>query len=210
MDREVGSKRSAIWLLGDSNPAQWQSRLATPLDPRHPARHSIWTPILDALQEHVYRGARLRLDTSNLYIRNAVEDPHTKPRGTSRSWSPALDGGSERLAADLRAHRPMFLLAFGAFAFEFARRALGENPARAFSSWGARTMGEEFRQRASTFMADRVNLLPLLHITIARGKFIESHNYFTAAGGANYFQEAGKALGDLLLTPRTTGDFWIQ
>jgi hypothetical protein len=42
----VGDPDFPIWLLGDSNPKGWQSVLETPLDPRHPARHNIWTPVL--------------------------------------------------------------------------------------------------------------------------------------------------------------------
>jgi hypothetical protein len=42
-----------IWLLGHSYPEAWVHVLNEPLDPRHPTRHNIWTPVLDRLQERV-------------------------------------------------------------------------------------------------------------------------------------------------------------
>lgn len=74
MKKEVGSRNSDIWLLGDSNPKNWQKVLKTPLDPRHPARHNIWTPVLEVIQDRVFRTCRCRVDTSQIYVRNAVED----------------------------------------------------------------------------------------------------------------------------------------
>lgn len=210
MSREVGGRQSLIWLLGDSNPAQWETRLATPLDPRHPARHSIWTPVLDTLQDKVYQEAKLRLNTSEIYIRNAVEDSALKPRSNSAIWSTTLNHGVELLSAALRATPPLCVLAFGAFAFEFGRRALSEHPPLAHSHWGARTMGEDFRRRVAAFDAKRTNLFPLLHVTIARGKFIESHEYFTGKKGGNYFQYVGVSLADLLLRHARTKDIWIK
>jgi len=54
MHRETGEKTFPSWLLGDSNPARWQSRLENPLDAKHPIRHNIWTSVLDVVQETVY------------------------------------------------------------------------------------------------------------------------------------------------------------
>ena len=51
MAAEHNDPRFPIWLIGDSNPKNWENRLSYPLDARHPARHSIWTPVLDAMQD---------------------------------------------------------------------------------------------------------------------------------------------------------------
>ena len=53
-------------------PDEGADKLDTPLDPRHPARHSIWTSVADPMQDRLYRQKKLRLDTSRLYIRNAM------------------------------------------------------------------------------------------------------------------------------------------
>jgi hypothetical protein len=41
MNIEVGNKEFPVWLLGDSNPKNWQDVLITPLDPRHLLHTSI-------------------------------------------------------------------------------------------------------------------------------------------------------------------------
>ncbi len=110
MKRQIGNPGFRIWLLGDSNPRNWEHRLDTPLDPRHPARHNIWTPVLDVVQDGLYRdSARLHLDFSAVFIRNAVANASDKlPRG-DRRWS-------GRVAAELRAYSQLV---------EGARRADG-------------------------------------------------------------------------------------
>lgn len=55
MKKDIENKAFNIWLLGDSNPKNWDSILETPLDPRHPARHSIWTPVIDVIQDQAFR-----------------------------------------------------------------------------------------------------------------------------------------------------------
>jgi hypothetical protein len=72
MKDSVGKPEFPIWLIGDSPPEAWAAKLDTPLDPRHPARHSIWTSVADPMQDMLYRQSKLRLDMSRLYIRNAM------------------------------------------------------------------------------------------------------------------------------------------
>jgi hypothetical protein len=193
MRREVGDPESEIWLLGDSNPKRWQSVLQTPFDPRHPARHSIWTPVVDVVQDRVFRDCRNRADLSRLYIRNAIEDAGEKPRSNEVSWTPALNREIRGLADMILEYHPKFLFSFGAFSFEFTRRVLGEEPVRSHSYWGAKRLGCRFRERIRQFDPEATNLLPLLHVSIARGKFIQSHEYFCDQEGANYFEFVGNA-----------------
>jgi hypothetical protein len=210
MQREVGDRHSEIWLLGDSNPRRWQDVLEAPFDPRHPARHSIWTPVLDVIQDQVYRKCRRRLDTSSLYIRNAVEDPTGKPASQSVTW----EGISETEAACFREilveYRPKVLPSFGAFSFEFARRSLDQEPVRRYSYWGARQLGQEFRQRIAEFDLGTINLLPLLHVSIARGRFIQAHEYFCQQEGANYFEYVGKQIAEKLIVHQGELQIWIE
>ena len=147
MKREVGNRGWPIWLLGDSNPRRWQRVLETPLDPRHPVRHNIWTSVLDTIQDRVYRAFRGRLETSSIYIRNAIADPADKPAGTSVTWGAPVAVEVEAFQELVDEYQPTMVLSFGAFAFEFARRALIEKPMRAYSYWGARRLGDEFRAR---------------------------------------------------------------
>lgn len=210
MEKEVGDKNFSVWLLGDSNPSNWQDILVTPLDPRHPARHSIWTPVLDIIQERVFRLCKSRVDTTSLYIRNAVEDPKNRPPKNTIHWNQELDRQVEELGKSLQQHHPPLLLCFGAFSFEFARRALNQEPKRKSNSWGARTLREEFQRRIDEFVPTKINALPLLHTSISRGRFIESHNYFSGQDGGNYYEYVGNHIADMMIQYRTVLSIWIK
>ncbi|MBK8048507.1 MAG: hypothetical protein IPK16_16150 [Anaerolineales bacterium] len=83
-------------------------------------------------------------------------------------------------------------------------------PARPYASWGARTLGDAFRQSIDGFSPDNINAFPLLHTSISRGRYIESHNYFSGQDGANYFEYVGTAIADKLLQYQTDLQIWIQ
>ncbi|MGH7597218.1 MAG: hypothetical protein ACREOI_12755 [bacterium] len=209
MKKEVGSEGFAIWLLGDSNPKQWENALEVPFDPRHPIRHNIWTSVLEVIQDKMFRECRQRVDMSNLYIRNAIENAGHKPVGNSPLWREEIEQEIKRFGKQTREYHPPLLLCFGAFAFEFARRALDEEPKRNHRYWDTEKLGQEFRQRIERFEINAINALPLLHRSIAGGKFIESHNYFCGQEGANYFETVGNRIADILIRHRDKLQIWI-
>jgi hypothetical protein len=161
MLRETGDRSFPIWLLGDSNPPQWEARLSAPFDPRHPVIHNIWKPVADVVQDGVCRGARLRVDTRRLYVRNAIASSSIKPRDTRPEWSDPVVSEVNGFRDPVDQSRPAVVFSFGAFAFEFGRRAFGE-PKRAWGLWRTKQLGEQFRNRCAAFRPDRVTLIPLL------------------------------------------------
>jgi hypothetical protein len=209
MIRETSCRDFPLWLLGDSNPKNWATTLDTPLDPRHPARHSIWTSVLDVIQDRVYRQSKLRVDTSNLYIRNAIGDPVDKQQGTMILWSDPVCQELGSFYTTIKESHPIFVFCFGAFAYEFARRSIGEEIYHPHAFWGAKRLGDDFRKRVEGFHPSKTNIFPLLHVSIARGKFIESHEYFCDQKGANYFEYIGERIADLFLKNRVTLRIWI-
>ncbi len=210
MIKEVGNRKFAIWLLGDSNPKQWQDVLKTPLDPRHPIRHNIWTPVLEIIQDKAFRECGNRMDTSMLYIRNAIENPDYKPAGSKLDWGTEVEQEVKAFRQQVHECCPPLLLCFGAFAFEFVRRALEEEPSRKYNFWGAAQLGQEFRKRVKRFDVTTINAIPLLHRSIAGGKFIQSHNYFCGQDGENYFEMVGNRLAAELIQHRHILPIWIQ
>ena len=210
MDRDIGNKSFPIWLIGDSNPAHWQENLNSPLDPRHPIRHIIWTSVLDEIQDKVFRESRLRINTADIYIRNAIDNPELKPGGTILEWGNILEAEILVLKKLLVEYCPIFVFSFGAFSFEFVRRTLDEMPRRNFGYWGAKSLGEEFVKRMSVFSPEKINLLPMLHRSIAGGKFIQSHNYFCDQNGANYFEYVGSKIAEKLLVYQQDLPIWIE
>ena len=209
MEPESGCKDSPVWLIGDSPPERWKDLLSVPLDSRHPARHNIWTPIVDGIQERVFQCERLRVDTSRLYVRNAVDCYKLKEEGRKINWK-SLNNEAEKLGELLECHEPPLVFTFGAFAFEFARRSLGEDKGRAYSYWSAKQLGKQFRDRTSNFSIDCINLIPLLHVSIARGKFMVAHHHFTCDEDGNYFDYVASKISNVLLCHKDALCIWVS
>ena len=199
MKEFTGDPKFPIWLIGDSPSEAWADKLDTPLDPRHPAQHNIWTSVADPMQDRLYRQGKLRLDTSRLYIRNAM-----------LSLGEQIQLSGPRLKELLDKHRPNVVLTFGASAFMIALFASGEVPKKLYKT--TKLLGEQFRSRIEKYDEHKVNIIPLLHISIARGKFLEGHRDFVGAYGqipANYFDYVGTKLADLLLAKLHDKSIWI-
>lgn len=208
MCREDGIKEFPIWLLRDSNPKNWHQVLKKPFDSRHPIRHNIWGSILEVMQDEVFNTIRNRIDTSNIYIRNAIKDPNKKPKNGEKSWSSDVEKEILQYRRLCTQYNPKIILCFGAFAFEFARRANSEQNIKRFKDWNTRSLGSEFRNRITNFNIDEINVIPLLHRSIAGGKFIESHNYFCNTKDGNYFEYVGKELSKILLNNKEIFKVW--
>lgn len=168
---------SKIWLIGDSNP-KCANKLRYPLDEIHPTRHNIWTPIYDVIQERLYQeGARL--DKSKLYIRNAVEN--VENRCFAKKWDNSkLVEELKKMFELIRDHKPILILTFGSFAYEFVRRArseVAESPNLKLNE-----IKDIFDKNVKSFDSESINVLPLLHAIVAR-KFKECHELYTD----NYF-----------------------
>jgi hypothetical protein len=210
MQTSFGEPASRIWLLGDSNPKNWEDKLASPLDPRHPARHNIWTSVMDEVQDMLYRQRRLRVDTHAMYIRNAIQAVTDKPLSGSIKWDDTALNALKAFRAQLQTYHPPIVFSFGRFAYEFARRALEPNSAKPYGHWGARGLGKEFKRGIHEFDPQTINLLPLLHVSISRGRFLESHQYFCDLDEANYFEYVGGQIATILLEHQSELPIWIE
>ena len=197
MNRDSGSMDFPIWLIGDSSPAKWEADLDDPLDSRHPARHNIWTPILEGIQSHLYASMRKRLHTDKIYIRNAVHHTSEKPPDTALEWSFDLEAEMSELARLLDSYSPKLVFTFGSFAFEFARRSQEETP-HPSRHWSTVRLGQEFRRRIAAFTQPDIIPIPLLHVSIARRHFLKSHQAFTQMEDGNYFDYVAREIASCL------------
>lgn len=214
MKKMNGSPSSRIWLLGDSAPEK-RGNVAHPLDARHPTRHSIWTPVLESIQEVAFAvgraGQPLRVRSDAFFAINAVHLPEDRPSAYRLRW----DGQAQELAEFRRLaseHRPALILSFGAFAFEFARRSIESGKPQRIADWTVKLLGTEFSKRAGCGMT---TLVPLLHATVARGKWHHCHEVFAGAPAGeaaptNYFQFTGTALGQRLVEHHADEDIWVR
>jgi len=219
MEREVGNPRFPIWLLGDSNPKNWADKLTAPLDPRHPARHNIWTSVLDVIQDSVFRKARLRVDTSELFIRNAIEEPDQKPKSVKGEWSVENKKEVDDYGNLINEYKPRIIISFGSFSWEFLKRsaikaALDgdlENSNGSSNNSQSKDLAQIFWKSIEEFDPGKVNLLPLLHVSIARIHFLEAHaNYCHDNKEGNYFEEVGEAIAIKLLQYKNDLNIWIE
>ncbi|XUX00065.1 MAG: hypothetical protein TUN42_09240 [Dehalogenimonas sp.] len=204
MKESIGDPTFPIWLIGDSPPDRTADRLESPLDPRHPARHNIWTPVVDTLQDRLFREKKLRLDTSRLYIRNAFSQPAANVAPLSK----------EILKDLIVKYHPTLVITFGTDAFKMVGLACDDPDRMPFSVIKNETeiLGEQFRRRIKKFRENDVNILPLLHISIALN-FLDSPHYFIGVSGTefpNYFDYVGNAIADLLMKKLLNKRIWID
>lgn len=213
MKTSAGAPSFPVWLIADSEPRNWNKQLLTPLDPRHPARHNIWTSVLEHIQETVYKQEKRRFDTGRLYIKNAVTNPDEKPESVRLDWPQELREKTDSLRADLLHWSPKVVLTFGAFAFEFLRRACREQPLCSYAHWSTAELGSEFRKRVVLYEDSKTNILPLLHVSISRGRFLESHKYFVGGEGKdppNYFEFVGVKVAEIFLQKLRSEPIWVD
>lgn len=211
MLRESGNKNFPIWLLGDSEPINWKDKIELPFDSRHPIRHNIWTSVQDIVQDIIYRSHKLRIDTSLIFIRNAIGDPVNKPKSSEKNWRNSI------IVKELTDYKnycntfhPKIIFTFGSFAYEFGRRALNGIPIKPYIYWGTENLGSAFRDKTNNFYIDKTNLIPLLHRSIAGGKFLQSHVYFCDSNNANYFNYVGRILANIILTNKENLNIFIK
>lgn len=197
MNRECGNLNSKIWLIADSEPSRFRNELQDPLDLKHPTVHNIFTPILEQIQDELFNIGN-RINRNKLYIRNALIN--------NEDWKSReiLDREIDRFKNLVEDNSPIIILSFGGRAFEFVRRALGEE--KRLKSWNTKEMGYEFAKRCGEFNVNEINSVPLLHSCIARGKFLKAHSNYCVAirekfelVEENYFIAAGKIISKIII-----------
>lgn len=207
MNREVGVRESKIWLIGDSEPSNNIDSLQYPFDLKHPTVYNIVIPVLEQVQDDVFAIGN-RIDWNKLYIRNAVEK--------ADDWEneSILNEEVANFRNIIEENSPIIIMSFGTRAFEFTRRALGEQK-KGLKRWSAYKLGKEFARRSQEFNVNKTNLIPLLHACICRGRFLEAHrNFCTAINEANiideenYFIATGKLISPILINNKSNFNCW--
>jgi len=190
---ESGERTYPIWLL---------------FDPRHPIRHDIWTPILDEVQDKVYRQIHRRVDTSKIFTRNAVNNSLIVPN-TLNWWAEEVVTEIELFREIALEYKPKIIISFGAFAFEFVRRVYKVKPKKGPKHWGTAMLGDQFRKSIENFDINTPNRIPLLRRVITSGNYIEAHNYFCCNDGENYFNYTGVKIAEKIIENKDSLKIWI-
>lgn len=187
-----GCPGCGIWLLADSFPGRWKNYAErTPLDPRHPIVHNIWTPVLNVIQDRAFIKG-MHVNGRKIFVSNAME--------FRESWerSEELRDGANRYGDCLREWRPALVLTFGSRAYGFAQAARMSCGAPLHKK-SAKQLGDAFRRAIKYFDPEETNIVPLLHRSISGGKWLEVGSGFTGREDGNYFQYVGEEIATILL-----------
>ena len=194
-NQDSGDRAYPIWLL---------------VNPKHPSvRHNIWSPVLDEIQDRVYRELHTRMDTTDIFIRNAVSDCSIVPN-TLNWWGTEIAHEIESFREIVLKHKPRLLISFGAFPFEFMRRVYEIKPEKAPKYWGTANLGEEFKKSIENFNINETNRLPLLRRVIAGDSSKEAQNCFGQKYNENYYSEVGTKIAEKIIANKDSFNIWMK
>ena len=193
MKRELGERSFPIWVI---------------FNPRHPISHDNWTPVLEEIQDKVFREMNTRIETTNIYYRDAVSDTRIVPN-TLNWWGPEVDKEIELFRELAFEYKPAILISFGAFAFEFLRRAYAIKPEKGPKAWSTSNLGDEFDRAIESFDINKTNITPLLHRVGASASFIDTGNFFCMKDGENYYRYVGTKLAERIMEYKDQLNIWI-
>lgn len=194
MIRESGERSFPIWVL---------------FNPKHPISHDNWSPVLDEIQDKVYRNMNTRIETENIYFRSAVSSSDDIPN-TLNWWGPGVTEDIELFRDIVSKHKPKILFALGAFPFEFLRRVYEIKPEKGPKAWSNSNLGVEFERSIENFDIRKTNVIPLLHRVGESANFINTLNYFTRKDDENYFSYVGGELAEKFIENKDGLNIWIK
>ncbi|WP_068963773.1 hypothetical protein [Desulfosporosinus sp. BG] len=194
LKQDTGERAYPIWLL---------------VNPKHPTvRHNIWSPILDEIQDRVYREIQTRIDTTNIFMRNAVSDCRLVPN-TLNWWGSEVAREIAEFKEIVLEHKPKLLISFGAFPFEFVRRVFEIKPEKGPKYWGNSRLSDEFERSIENFDINKINQIPLLRRVIASDSYIEAQNCFGRKDGGNYYANVGAKIAEKIIENKDSLNIWI-
>jgi len=195
MKNESEDRSYPIWLL---------------VNPKYPAvRQDIWTPILDEIQDKVYRKLHTRINTENVFIKNAVSDIGIVPN-TLNWWAAEVVKEIGMFRESVLEYKPKILITIGAFPYEFVRRVFEIKPEKGPKHWSTANLGDEFDRSIANFDINQTNRIPLLRRIITSGKFNEYRNYFSLKESENYFRDVGTKIANRIIENKDSLKIWIE
>jgi hypothetical protein len=189
---ESGNRASHIWLL---------------VNPKYPSiRPDIWIPILEVIQDRVYRTLHKIIDIENIFIKNTVSDLGIVSRN-SVSWSNEISQDIMALRESILENRPKIVITFGTMIYELVNRIFEIRSEKDFIYWSTTNLRHEFERSLENFDITRINRIPLPSRIMTRGKFIE--DWISWEDCENYFREIGTKIADKIIENNELLNIWI-
>ena len=195
LGRDSGKKTYPIWLL---------------VNPKYPAvRYDIWRPVLDEIQDKVYRELHTRIDTTNIYFRTAVNDSGIVPN-TLNWWGREVAKEIDLFREIALEYKPKMLISFGAFPFEFVRRVYEIKPEKGPKAWGTSILRDEFERSMENFDINNTNRIPLLRRVVTSDNQRDNLNFASLPEKETYFHHVGTKIAEKIIENKDTLDIWIK
>lgn len=193
--KESGDKSSPIWLL---------------VNPKYPVvRDDIWNPILDKIQDAVYRKLRKRIDTGNIFIKSVVSDIGMVPNALNlRAAEVTKEIAS--LQESVLENRPKILITFGKITYEFVRRVLEIRPEEGPKYWSTTNLGDEFERSIANFDINQTNKIPLPGRVMRSAKSSKDRDYSSWEDSENYFRDVGTKIAERIIENKDSLKIWIE
>ena len=193
--RDSGDKTYPIWLL---------------VNPKYTAvRYDVWRPVLDEIQDIVYRELHTRIDTTNIYFRSVVNNIAIVPN-TLNWWGREVADEIDLFREIAHEYKPKMLISFGAFPYEFLRRAYDVNPQKGPKAWGTTILKDEFDKSMDDFDINATNRIPILRRVVTSDSQRGNLNFVARTERETYFQHVGTKIAEKIIENKDTLDIWID
>jgi hypothetical protein len=194
MKKESGDKSCPIWLF---------------INPKSPSvRYDIWNPILDGIQDRVYRKLRRRIDTQAIYIKNVVSNVGIVSKSVN-GWATEIDNDIDRLKESVFKYQPKIIITFGNITYELVRRFFEMRSEEKLGYWNTTNLSVEFEKSIANFDIKQTNKIPLPR-RIMSNNFNEGSAYSSWEDGQNYFRDVAAKIADKIIENNDSLDIWID
>ncbi|MDP4126329.1 MAG: hypothetical protein Q8912_05235 [Bacillota bacterium] len=193
---ESGEKSYPIWLL--VNPKF--SRV----------RYDIWNPILDAIQDRVFRKLRRRIETEKIFMRDTMSDIGLVLPKTIYDWEEEVADEIVILRESVLKYQPKMLITFGSVTYEYIRRLLEIKQIEGPKYWRTANLGDEFERSIADFDINRTNMIPLPRHVTSSDKSTDDGNNFSWDDGEIYFRDVGTKIEDRIIENKDSLKIWIE
>jgi hypothetical protein len=107
-------------------------------------------------------------------------------------------------------YKPKMLISFGAFPFEFLRRAYEINPQKGPKAWGTSILRDEFNKSMDNFDINSTNRIPILRRVVTSENQRGNLNFVSRTERETYFQHVGTKIAEKIIENKDTLDIWID
>ncbi|KLU66608.1 hypothetical protein DEAC_c12740 [Desulfosporosinus acididurans] len=195
IETESGDRSSHFWLL---------------VNPKYPAvRNDIWVPVLEVIQDQVYRKLKKRIETRNIYIKSMVSDIGLVSNA-SHLWSTSeIADDIISFKESILEYRPKLLVTFGTLTYELVNRICESGSERETKYWNSANLEYEFEKSIANFDINSTNRIPLPRRVMTRGKLMEDYDSSWEVC-ENYFKDVGTKIAERIIEHEHELNIWIN